>query len=249
MASPSLAPTPLPQVQATPAIPQMAPKAPTTSPGTPYAPGVNTYATNPQSDLRGQTIVPGAGADRNAIAQNQVNTWNASSEPQYQADLRSAVSAGYGRGQGGSGQLRTSLGNLAYNRDLQRNSAQSNYLNSALTGSIDDAYKNVGIAQNQQQFQAGLQNQTFNQGLQALQAGSTGNPADTQLALSGIYSNNANNASNATSNLIGGSTANNTQQGILQQLQGLYGPSTQPTPVPQATIPILNDNYGSGYMT
>jgi hypothetical protein len=212
---------------------------------TPYAPGVSTYATNPSNDLRGQTIVPGQMADRNQIAQNQINTWNASSAPQYQADVRSATSQAAGGGQLGSGQLRTSLGNLAYNRDVQRNAAQSNYLSAAQTGSIDDAYKNIGIAQQQQQFQAGLQNQTFNQGLQALQAGSTGNPTDTQLALSGIYSNNANNASNATSNLIGGSSANAGQQSIQQILQGLYNPTYPSMPVP--TTPTLNDSFGAGY--
>lgn len=238
---------PLPQAPKPPATPPMAPKAPA-SPGTPYAPGVNTYATNPQSDLRGQTIVPGQMADRNQIAQNQVNTWNASSQPQFQADLRSATSHAAGAGQLGSGQFRTSLGNLAYNRDLQRNSAQSNFLNNAQLGSIDDAYKNVGIAQQQQQFQTGLQGQTFNQGLQALQAGSTGNPAETQLALSGLYSNTASNAANAASGLFSGNSANDTSQGILQQLQALYKPAA-PTTAPTPTIPIINDNYGSGYMT
>lgn len=214
---------------------------------TPYAPGVSTYATNPSNDLRGQTIVPGQMADRNQIAQNYVNTWNATTNPQYQADLRSATSQAAGAGQLGSGQLRTSLGNLAYNRDVQRQGQESNFLNNALSGSIQDAYNNIGIAQQQQQFQAGLQNQTFSQGLQALQAGQSGNPADTQLALSGIYSNNANNASNATSNLIGGTGANTAQQSVQQTLQGLYNP-TFPTTTPTApTVPIVNDPYGAGY--
>lgn len=235
MATALTAPTALPQTPQ--ALPSLAPKA------TPYAPGVSTYATNPQSDLRGQTIVPGQMADRNQIAQNEVNTWNTSTEPQYQADLRSATSQAAGAGQLGSGQLRTSLGNLAYNRDVNRNAQESNFLDQAQTGSIQDAYNNVGIAQQQQQFQAGLQGQTFNQGLQALQAGTAGNPADTQLALSGIYSGNANAGQNATSTLIGGTAANSAAQSYLQQIQAMMGNGGTPAPTTPANLPGVTPPY------
>lgn len=184
-----------------PQTPQMA------QPGVAYSP------INPASDLRSQTIGVGPTADRNQIAQNQVNTWNASSQPQFQADLRSATSQAAGAGQLGSGQLRTSLGNLAYNRDLQRNAAQSNYLGAAQTGSINDAYQNVGIAQNQQQFQAALQNQSFNQGLQALQAGESGSPATQQQLLAAQYGSNAAQGQAGLSSLINGTVANTAAQG------------------------------------
>lgn len=195
------APTPLS------AIPGALPKPQMAQPGVAYSP------IDPTNDLRSQTIGVGQTADRNQIAQNQVNTWNASSEPQFQADLRSATSQAAGAGQLGSGQLRTSLGNLAYNRDLQRNAAQSNYLGAAQTGSIDDAYRNVAQANEQQQFQAGLQGQSFTQGLQALQAGNAGDPSATQLALAGQYGNQAAQGQAGLSNLINGTVANTAAQG------------------------------------
>lgn len=270
LAPPTTAPTPIrmlpgqvrPQPQATagaPVTPQapVTPKAPmpvgamprpvSAPPTTPqmssFAPGVNTYSTNPASDLRGQTITPGPMANRMNIAQTYENNWNAATAPQFQADLRSATSQAAGAGQLGSGQLRTSLGNLAYNRDTQRNANESNFLNTALGGTIDDAYRNIGVAQSQQAFQAGLQNQTFQQQLQALLAGQSGNPADTQLALSSIYGNNASQAGSALSGLIGNTVNNNTQQGILQRIG-----QTAPTPTaPAATPPYVAPTGSSLY--
>lgn len=194
-------PTALPQAPTTPQAPQN------------WAPGVNTTQTNPADDLRGKTITPGPMADRNAIAQTYENNWNNATAPQFQADLRGATSQAAGAGQLGSGQLRTSLGNLAYNRDVNRNAQEGNFMNQALEGSIGDAYRNVGIAQQQQQFQSGLQDQTFRQGLNALQVGNSGNPADAQFALSSLYGNQANSGYAGIPNTLNsGSQANQTNQ-------------------------------------
>lgn len=195
------APTPLSSIPGALPKPQMA------QPGVAYSP------INPTNDLRSQTIGVGPTADRNQIARDQVNTWNTSSEPQFQADLRSATSQAAGAGQLGSGQLRTSLGNLTYNRYLQRNAAQSNYLGAAQTGSIEDAYRNVGIAQQQQGRQDYAQGQSFNQGVTALNAGNAGDPSATQLALAGQYGNQAAQGQAGLSNLINGTVANTTAQG------------------------------------
>lgn len=210
------------------AIPGALPKPQMAQPGVAYSP------INPASDLRSQTIGVGPTADRNQIAQNQVNTWNTSSEPQFQADLRSATSQAAGAGQLGSGQLRTSLGNLTYNRDVQRNAAQSNYLSAAQTGSIDDAYKNVGIAQQQQGRQDQAQNTSFNQGVTALNAGNAGDPAGAQLALAGQYGGQAAQGQAGLGSLINGTVANTAAQGQQSLLDQWLksrgsGAPTQPT--------------------
>lgn len=233
--NPKTAPTALPQAPT-------APSAPTS-----FAPGVNLTATNPATDLRGQTISPGPMADRNKIAQTYETNWNNATAPQFQADLRNATSQAAGAGQLGSGQLRTSLGNLAYNRDVNRNAQESNFLNSALEGSIGDAYKNVAQANQQQAFQSGLQNQTFNQGLQSLAAGNSGNPADAQLALSNLYGGQANSGYAGIPNTLNsGSQAGQTNQqtqSIQDYLNTLGGGGANQLPVGR---PIYNTstNYG-----
>lgn len=236
-----------PKPLATLAAPTATPQAPTS-----FAPGVNLHSTNPQSDLRGQTITPGPMADRNQIAQTYENNWNNATAPQYQADLRSATSQAAGAGQLGSGQLRTSLGNLAYNRDVNRNAQEGNFLNSALQGSIGDAYNNIGIAQQQQGFQAGQQNQSFQQGLQALQSGQSGNPADTQLALSQMYGNQSGNAFGSIPGLLNsGSQAGQTNQQtktLQDYLNTLSGGGSPATPTPPYS-PAPGTGVGGAFNT
>lgn len=243
-----MAPMPPKTPTALSAIPGALPKPQMAQPGVAYSP------INPASDLRSQTIGVGPTADRNRIAQNQVDTWNASSEPQFQADLRSATSQAAGAGQLWSGQLRTSLGNLAYNRDVQRNAAQSNYLGAAQTGSISDAYQNVGIAQQQQQRQDQAQNTSFNQGVTALNAGNAGDPSATQLALAGQYGTQAAQGQAGVSNLINGTVANTAAQGqqsLLDQWlksrgNGVLSQPTVPTSGTYApdTIPGVQSVFG-----
>lgn len=218
---------------------------------------------NPANDLRSQTIGVGPTANRYQIAQDQLKTYQQASDPYYQKSLRDATSQAAGAGQLGSGQLRTSLGDLALNRDLELGAQGQNFLQNALTGSIGDAYQNVNIAQQQQQRQDQAQQQAFNQqatatgmddalqtsaqnrALQQLLAGESGNPSDTQLILSQLYGNNAAQAGSALSNLIGGTVnrnaqtqATNSMSGILQSIFGGMGGSPTPS-APTSTGPIV----------
>lgn len=247
----------------------------------PQASAYNLSATTPDNNLASKTITPGAGTDRFGIAQQQFQNYAQQTAPQYDASIRSATAAGMGAGRMGSGMLRTSYGDLANQRNQQLQNAGNSFLTDALNGSIGDAYNNIGIAQQQQGFQAGQQQNAFNQALQtgqfnnatqaqqfgqgvttsqlaaALQGqqfgqgvtqaqledqllnsatnrsatqlglGSTGNPTDTQLALSGIYGNQASQAGSALSGLIGNTVQNNANtqntnllNSILAQLRG-----------------------------
>lgn len=210
----------------------------------PQSPGVSLTPTNPANDLRGQTIGVGPTANRADLAKTYIQNWDAADQPYFQRDQRAATSNAAARGQLGGGQLRSALGDVVQQHDLQRQNAQSNFLNDALRGSIDDAYRNVGVAQQQQQFQAGLQDQTFKQDLSRYQVGTSGDPAATQLALAGQYRDNANDASGALSGLIGnttGATSAQNQQTALEQLLARYGigGTTGMTP-PGATPPYVS---------
>lgn len=134
-------------------------------------PGVNLTGVNAGGDISGSLIAPGQMADRVANATSLLNTWNTTTQPQFEADKRSVTSNNAALGKLGSGGLRTSLGDLAYNRDLQRNGQAQNFYTNALNGSIDDAYKNLGIEQQQQQYQAGRADTAFNQGVTTQQLG------------------------------------------------------------------------------
>lgn len=126
------------------------------------------YNLTPQS-LVGQTITPNQSTDRYGIAQQQFQNFADQSNPAYASALKQATSAGAGAGQLGSGQLRTSYGNLANQRNQQLQQAQTGFLTDALNGSIQDAYNNVGIAQQQQQYQAGQNQQNFGNNLATVQ--------------------------------------------------------------------------------
>jgi hypothetical protein len=204
----------------------------------PTAQGVNVSPTNASNSLLGQTITPGAMANPTNIANSNLQNWQQQQAPIYASNIRQAESAAAGAGQLGSGQLNTSLGNLAYNQNQATNAAMGNFTTQAQQQEIQDAYNNIGIEQQQQQFQFGEQGQAFDQGLKSLLAGESGNPASTQLALSGNYGQQAAQGLNGLSSLIGGTTSGNAQNAYLQQLlqqqnqlngTGGYGaPSTPP---------------------
>jgi hypothetical protein len=213
------------------------PSTSTTSPTylNPTATGVNVSPTSAGNSLLGQTITPGAMANPTNIANSNLQNWQQQQAPIYASNIRQATSAAAGAGQLGSGQLNTSLGNLAYNQNQATNAAMGNFTNQAQQQEIQDAYNNIGIEQQQQGFQAGEQNTGFNQGLQSLLAGESGNPASTQLALSGNYGQQASQGLQGLSSLIGGTTSGNAQNAYLQQLlqqqsqlngTGGYGAST-----------------------
>lgn len=184
-------------------------------------------------DYTGKTIQPGASTDRFGIAKSRLDEFAKASDPYYQKSLRDATSQAAAGGRIGSGMLRTSLGDLAYNRDLQLDSAGKGFLNNALEGSIDDSYKNIGIAQQQQGFQSDQQKTAFDQAIRneqlnealrqgdfsryyaILNAGEAGNPSDTALSLSNSYGNQASDAGQGAANLVGSAINADSQAKIL----------------------------------
>lgn len=229
------------------------PTAPTPAPtpaapyANPTAPGVNVSSTNPSNSLLGQTITPGATANRVDIANADLQNWQQQQAPIFQQNLRAATSQAAGAGQLGSGQLRTSLGDLAYNQNQATNAAMGNFTQQALTGSIGDAYQNVNQADQQQAFQSQLQNQGFQQGLQSLAAGSANNPSSTQLGLSGIYGQQAAAGQQGVGSLIQGTTQNNANQAYQQQILNLIGggkPATSSTSSVGTPLYNTGTNYG-----
>lgn len=187
--------------------------------------------TDANNALTNQTLSVGDTADRFRLAQDQWSNFERATNPQYQATLRDTLRAGAAAGGLGSGQLRTSLGNAQNNRELQLDTQRNDLLNNALGGSIDDAYRNVGIAQQQQGFQQGQQQQafgneiagadlnerltsgSFNRALQQMMQGQSGNPAQTQLALSEIFGNQSSAAGQSLADLIAGMSARNASGG------------------------------------
>ena len=216
------------------ALPLAAAPAPGAPSPTPLAAGsaqpyANTTPNTPGSstDYTNQTITPGAGVDRLALAKSNFENFKTSTEPGYQADLRDANTAGYGGGQGGSGMLRGRLGDIGVARTAQLQTAENQNINDATQGSIADNYANIGIAQQQQGFQQGQQQNAFGQGVTqaqlgdqltnsafgraatTTQIGDAGNPSDVGLALSGYYGNQAGQAGQAAGSLVGNSVLAN----------------------------------------
>jgi hypothetical protein len=203
--------------------------------------GPNLVDSTGAGDYTGKTIQPGAGVDRFGIAKSRLDEFAKASDPYFQKSLRDATSHAAAGGRVGSGMLRTSLGDLAYNRDLQINSAGNNFLNDALTGSIDDSYKNVGIAQQQQGFQSDQQKTAFDQAIreeslnealrsgdfsryyQILNAGEAGNPSATALSLSNSYGDQASQAGAGAANLVGSAINADSQARILAGANGGAG--------------------------
>jgi hypothetical protein len=155
------------------------------------ASGLASYALNPTTPsnaLTNSVITPGPAVDRFAIAKQQMADERASEEPGYQADLRDANRYAFANGRGYSGIENNSLGDIATQHDTALRTADDNFLNNALVGSIQDAYNNIGIAQQQQGFQAGQQQTAFNQQLtlQQLQDSEQGQAFTQQLQAAGF---------------------------------------------------------------
>ncbi len=193
-------------------------------------------AVTPENALTNSMLSRAPGADRFKIAQDQYKAAEEASAPQYEADLRQAMRKAAAGGALGSGMLQTSIGDIAQNRDIANRSNRTNLLSEALKGTIGDQFQDVGIAERQQAFQKGQQEQAFgnevtqaslqealksgdfNRALQMLTAGSTNNPSDTALALSQIFG--------GQSSAAGASLA--------QLLSGMGQKNATPTPVPSS---------------
>lgn len=130
--------------------------------------GVALTPTDPNNPLTTQTIAPDNAVDRFKLAEERFNTFTKSTDPAYQAALRDAKRTGAAVGGLGSGQLRTRVGDLANQRGLALDTSRDTLMQEALGGSIEDMYRNVGIAQQQQGFQQGQQQQGFENELRRL---------------------------------------------------------------------------------
>lgn len=134
------------------------------------APATDTASTvaTPNTSLLNTTIT-GPTTDRLSLAQQDFNTYTQATDPAYQKAIRDATSAAASKGQLGSGQLRTSYGDLALARANDLDTQKQSFLTAAENGQIADEQANTAIQQQQQQFQATqAQNATQN----ALSAGS-----------------------------------------------------------------------------
>jgi hypothetical protein len=145
------------------------PPAPTTqTPGAPFTPG---------DVATGSTVLPNggqrlnetqgavdsaasglAGVDRTKLAQQMFDTFAQSTQPAYDASLRDATRYAAGAGRIGSGDLRTSYGNLANQRNQQLSTAQQQLTENALEGSIGDQFNKVSAL-------AGLEGQQYGEGV------------------------------------------------------------------------------------
>ena len=216
------------QADGGPQAPQapVAPIAPTQqAPAGPGA-GVGLVPTDPNRALTSQTIVPGQMADRYAIAQQKFDQFAQSTDPQYQTALKQANRYGAATGRLGSGSLRTDFGNLANQRNQQLDTSREGFLTDALNGSIDDAWRGIGLAERQQGFQQGQQDRAWDQGLDLFGAGNTSNPTNARQYAAETYGAGAGNAAADFWRTLG-------------QRPGVPGSFPQPTPPfnPSAPIP------------
>lgn len=119
----------------------------------PAAPTSNTLSLAPSTPLPTEypsaPSTTGTPQNRLQLAQTAFDTFAKSTAPQYTADLRQATQMAAGKGQIGSGGLRTTYGNLANQRSLALDTARDNLINQAVTGTIADqqAAANTAIAQ------------------------------------------------------------------------------------------------------
>lgn len=132
-------------------------------------PGVSLTGINPDDSLLNKTITPSNSVDRFGLAQNKFDAFAKSTDPAYQATLRDTNRYNFGAGRGVSGMARNSIGDVATQRMNALDTQRTGFLTDALTGSIDDLYKNIGVAQQQQGFQKSLSDTGFNQGVTSAQ--------------------------------------------------------------------------------
>lgn len=252
---PTLTPTPQQTQPLTPipATPQAAPGVSEVTPpslqpmpvGNPQAqPQAGGFPmTDPNDPLTKRTIQRDPLVDRFNLAQDRFNTFVQSTDPQYQAALRQANRYGAATGRLGSGDLRTDFGNLAQQRDLQMRTAQNQFLQDALGGTIDDQFRDIGIAQQQQGFQAGQQQQAFENELRSL--GFTEEMINSAFgrALQQYMAGQSGGTGSATGIAVGQSMQNQGSN-ALDELNKLIRGSAMPTmPTPQ---PITTPPWAGG---
>lgn len=141
----------------------LAPDQTTTAPVDPLkpkplglAPSANLTATGAPATAPLPTEYPSAPSttgtpqNRLQLATTAFDTFAKSTAPQYTADLREATQKAAGAGALGSGQLRTTYGNLANQRALALDTERSNLINSATAATIGDQQAARGLDISQQ---------------------------------------------------------------------------------------------------
>lgn len=167
--SQAITPTGPPPAAIQPPAPQAMPTTPTSG----YGPGNDLRATqiNPVADPRlaqtqglvnqaAQAI--GHGPDRFQLAQDQWNQFVNQTDPQYQAAIRAATQNAAAHGRMQSGMLTTDYGNLANQRALALDTQRNQFLDSALSGTIQDRLNNASAL-------SGLEGQQYGQGYNSRQ--------------------------------------------------------------------------------
>jgi hypothetical protein len=125
---------------------------PMTTPPSTFGPGQNLINTqiNPTADprlLKLQGMQDTSldkilnGPDRNAMARDQYNTWEAATAPGFEHSIQDATDAAAAHGQIRSGQLTNRYGDLAQQRVLDQTTARNQYMQNALEGSIGDTQR------------------------------------------------------------------------------------------------------------
>lgn len=174
-------------------------------------------SSSPSGSYVNRTIQPGPATDRIALATRSFDTFQRATDPAYKASLDAAAAKAASVGQLGSGQLRTSIGDLASNRALALDTERQSLLDKAISDSIADQYANIGIAQQQQGFQAGREDAAAAQRL--AEAGLTGSLGGAP-TLAGQQLELARSGQNFSQNLA-------TQQQKLSEQLGLGSLSLQ----------------------
>lgn len=219
--------------------------------------GVSLSMIDPSNSLISQQIQPGHDVDRVKTFQDALNsTIKNVIDPSYEASARDLNRYNFGAGRGVSGQARTSQGNLADTRERRIADLAAQGLAGATTGSIDDYYKNIGVAQQQQGFQKDLSDTAFNQAVTGSQLedyltnsafnraatqsqiGEANNPSNIALILSQIFGNQSSEAGKAAAQLFGnlgnrsgqngGNTGGVDIQALLEFLNKQRGGATAP---------------------
>lgn len=208
--------------------------------------GVGLSQTDPNNALIDKTIAPNGSVDRVKNFQDSLqSTISNVLDPAFQARQRDSNRYQFGAGRGVSGTARTSQGDIVSDYGRQIKDLTTQGLANASTGSIDDMYKNVGIAQQQQGFQKNLSDTAFNQNVvgtqledqltnsasgRALQQTLQGfgmSPEQTSLILSQITGQQAGQAGQAASGLFGqagqkaGTPGSDTTAQVLAYLKSL----------------------------
>lgn len=186
-------------------------------------PGASTLTpVTPDTALTNFRISAGPQTDRVKTFQDATNsTIKNVIDPAYDASARDLNRYNFGAGRGISGAARTSQGDLANQREQRIADLSAQGLANATTGSIDDAYRNIGIDMDEQKFQAGQQQTGFNQNLalqelsnaqtqaefdralQKLIVGSQGDPAAMEAWIASIYGGQSAQSAEAATHLAG----------------------------------------------